>query len=174
MTVISDFMISRLEPYGPHGIPYSLGLSFLFMVGRGFTTVSLLVSVQLTCMDKDLGLSTLLNSTAASIGSSTLITAYSTIINHDLKKYAGLKIYQAAVPLGYNPKGVAPLVRLLINENFQGAAKLPGVTPQILKASRDALKHVWAGAFRKVYMTSGSAIALAFVLALFSEDVSHM
>lgn len=174
MKIISDFLISRLEPYGAYGIPWSLGFSFMSMVGTGFVTVSLLVSVQLSCLDKDLGLATLLLSTAASIGSATLITVYSTIINHDLKKFAGAKIYAAAVPLGYNPQKIATLVRLLINENVQGASVLPGVTPQVLKASRDALKYVWAGAFRKVYMTAGACVAMAFLLALASKDVSHM
>lgn len=174
MKIISDFMISRLEPYGPYGIPWGLGFSFMSMVGSGFVTVSLLVSVQLSCMDKDLGLATLLLSTAASIGSATLITVYSTIINHDLKKFAGLNIYKAAVPLGFDPRKIGPLVGLLINEHIDRAAALPGVTPQILKASRDALKFVWAGAFRKVYMTAGVCVAIAFLLALASKDVSHM
>jgi hypothetical protein len=174
LKIMSDFMISRLEPYGSHGIPWGLGFSFMSMVGSGFITVSLLVSVQLSCLDKDLGLATLLLSTAASIGSATLVTVYSTIINQELKKFAGPKIYAAAVPLGYNPKKISPLVQYLINENIQGAASLPGVTPQILKASRDALKYVWASAFRKVYMTAGVCVSMAFVLALASKDVSHM
>lgn len=172
--IISDFMISRIEPYGPRGIPYGLGFGFISMFASGFVAVSLLVSVQLSCMDKDLGLATLLLSTAASFGSATLVTVYSTIINHDLKKFAGLNIYKAVVPLGYNPKKLGPLVQMLINENIPGASVLPGVTPQILKASRDALKYVWAGAFRKVYMTAGSCVAMAFLVALLSKNVSHM
>ncbi|TLD36410.1 Neutral ceramidase B [Venturia nashicola] len=173
--IISDFMISRLEPYGTYSEPWGLGFGFMSMLGSGFASVSLLVSVQLSCMDKDLGLATLLLSTAASIGSATLITVYSTIINHDLKKYAGLKVFKAVAPLGYyEPKKIKPLIYMLINENIQGAAALPGITPQILKAARDALKYVWAGAFRKVYMTAGACVATAFIVALVSKDVSHM
>lgn len=169
---IADFCITMIEPYGAHSIPFGMGIGFLSMIGTGWTTVALIVCVQLACEDKDLGLATLLLGAVRAIGGSVAVTIYTSLLNNTMTKQAGPTIGKAVVPLGFPKEGLGKLIYELINENIPAAAKLPGVTPKILQAARDGLKATWTVGFHKVYLCAASFAAAALVVALFTEDVS--
>jgi len=171
---IADYTLASLiEPSGPHSIPFGLGIGFLSMVGTGWTTVSLIVCVQLAVPDKDLGLATLLLGAVRAVGGSVAITIYSSLLTNTLAKYAGATIAEAVIPLKIPLTSIKPLVLDLINENIPAAAAIPGVNAEILHAAREALKGVWTKGFHKVYLTAASFAAASLVAALISKDVSH-
>jgi hypothetical protein len=65
--------------------------------------------------------------------------------------------------LGTPVTAIQPLVLNLVNENIALASAIPGVTPEILHAARQALKAVWAKGFHKVYYCAASFAAASVV-----------
>ena len=106
-------------------------------------------------------------------GGSVAVTIYSSLLTNTLKKEAGKTIGKAVIPLNLTVTSLEPLIFDLINENIPAATAVPGVTPPILQAARDALKVVWTHGFHKVYTTAAAFAAAALVAALLSKDVSH-
>jgi hypothetical protein len=174
MKTSADFALSMLSRGGSHSmIPFGLGISFLSMVGTGWTTVALIVCVQLVCDDRDIGMATLILGAVRTVGGSVAITIYSTLLNSVLTKEAGLRVAQAVLPLGFPANGLEPLVLDLINENVAEAGQLPGMTPTILTAARTALSSVWLKGFHHIYIASGAFAAASIIAALISKDVSY-
>lgn len=169
---IADFLISMIQPTGPYSIPFGMGIGFLSMLGTGWITVSLIVCVQLSCSDENLGLATLLLGAVRAIGGSVAVTIYTSLLNNTLTTQAGPTIGKAVVPLGYPESGLRNLIFELTNENIPAAAGLPNVTPRVLGTAREALKVVWTVGFHRVYLCAASFAAMALLVALFTEDVS--
>ncbi|QDS74911.1 hypothetical protein FKW77_004056 [Venturia effusa] len=169
---IADFLITLIQPTGPYSIPFGMGIGFLSMLGTGWITVALIVCVQLSCSDENLGLATLLLGAVRAIGGSVAVTIYTSLLNNTLTKQAGPTIGKAVVPLGYPESGLRKLIFELTNENIEAAAGLPGVTPDILAAARQGLRETWTVGFHRVYFCAASFAAVAFVVALFTRDVS--
>jgi hypothetical protein len=170
---IADYSLVLLEPSGIHGKSYGMGIGFLSMFGTGWTSVSLIVCVQLSCADEDIGMATLILGAVRAVGGSVAVTIYSTILNGVMKKDAGQLVGAAVVPLGYPIAGLKPLIENLINENVLVAASLPGVTPAILHAARESLKLAWTKGFHRLYLAAASFSAVSIVAAFLSEDVSQ-
>ena len=150
-----------------------MGIGFLSMFGTGWTSVSLIVCVQLACEDEDIGMATLILGAVRAVGGSVAVTIYSTLLSSVMKAEAAKRIGQAVVPLGYPISGIGPLTIQLINENIDIASKLPGMNEAILDAARLALQQTWNKAFRHVYLAAGSFSAFSVVAALLSKDVSY-
>ncbi|RDI79439.1 hypothetical protein Vi05172_g10580 [Venturia inaequalis] len=170
---IANFLITLIQPTGPYSIQFGMGIGFLSMLGTGWTTVALIVCVQLSCSDENLGLATLLLGAVRAIGGSVAVTIYTSLLNNTFTKQAGPTIGKAVVPLGYPESGLAKLIFELTNENISAAAVLPGVTPKILAAARQGLRATWTVGFHKVYFCAASFAAMALVVALFTQDVSE-
>jgi len=170
---IADYCLVLIQPSGIHSKGFGMGIGFLSMFGTGWTSVSLIVCVQLACADEDIGMATLILGAVRAVGGSVAITVYSTIINRVLKEDAGLNIAKAVMPLGYPESGLPSLVVELINENVEVARALPGVTGVILDAAREALKVTWTKAFHQLYIAAASFSAVSIVAAFFSKDVSN-
>ncbi|KIW02082.1 uncharacterized protein PV09_06575 [Verruconis gallopava] len=154
--------LTLVSPDGPHGIPYALGIASIAMLGTGWTLIALIVCVQLAVEDKDIGSGTLLLGSVRAIGGSVAITIYSALLQNNFvaqSQNIALQLLEVGAPLEI----IQPLVLNLINENFQIAEALPGVTPQILSAARQALKSTWATGFHHVYYCAASFGAAAFV-----------
>jgi hypothetical protein len=170
---IADYCLVLIQPSGIHSKSFGMGIGFLSMFGTGWTSVSLIVCVQLACADEDIGMATLILGAVRAVGGSVAITVYSTIINRVLKEDAGINIAKAVMPLGYPQSGLPSLVIELINENFEVARALPGVTSVILDAAREALKATWTKAFHQLYIAAASFSAVSIVAAFLSKDVSN-
>jgi Fungal trichothecene efflux pump (TRI12) len=169
---IADYCLVLIQPSGIHSKGFGMGIGFLSMFGTGWTSVSLIVCVQLSCADEDIGMATLILGAVRAVGGSVAVTIYSTLLNGVMKHDAGKIVGRAVVPLGYPVAGLGPLIINLINENVEAAAQLPGVTPAILQAAREALKLTWTKGFHKVYLAAASFSAISIVAAFLSEDVS--
>jgi len=169
---IADYSLILLQPSGMHAKQYGMGIGFLSMFGTGWTSVSLIVCVQLCCADEDIGMATLILGAVRAVGGSVAVTIYSTILNGVMKKDAGQLVGAAVVPLGFPVADLGPLIINLINENVEVAAHLPGVTPAILHAARESLKLAWSKGFHNLYLAAASFSAVSIVAALLSKDVS--
>jgi hypothetical protein len=172
LKTVADYSLLLIEPNGVHSKGFGMGIGFLSMFATGWTSVSLIVCVQLSCADEDIGMATLILGAVRAVGGSVAVTIYSALLNGVMKNEAGKIVGQAVVPLGFPVSGLAPLITNLINENVQVAAQLPGVTPVILQAAREALKVTWTKGFHKVYLAAASFSAVSIVAAFLSEDVS--
>jgi hypothetical protein len=172
MKTVADFCLTIIQPTGNHSIPFGLGISFLSMMGTGFTSVALIVCVQLCCDDADIGLATLILGAVRAIGGSVAITIYSTFITNVMEQDSGLIVAKVVLPLGLPVTSLEPLIVDLVNENLAQASQVPGVTPQIMTAARLALRQVWTKGFHHVYLASGCFAAFSVVAAILSKDVS--
>jgi hypothetical protein len=169
---IADYCLVLIQPSGKFSKGFGMGIGFLSMFGTGWTSVSLIVCVQLACADEDIGMATLILGAVRAVGGSVAITVYSTIINRVLKEDAGVNIAKAVLPLGYPESGLESLVVELINENVEVARALPDMTNLILDAAREALKTTWTKAFHQLYLAAASFSAVSIVAAFLSKDVS--
>jgi trichothecene efflux pump TRI12 len=169
---VADYPMVLVAPTGAHTKAYGMGLGFLSMFGTGWTGVALLVCVQLDCRDADIGMATLVLGAVRAIGGSVAITIYSTILNNALTKYAGVYVAKAVIPLGYSITGLEALALSIINEDYTGAQKLPGVTPAIYEAAKLAIEKAWTKGFHQIYICSASFAAASIIAAALTRDVS--
>jgi hypothetical protein len=170
---VADACLVMIEPSGPHSKSFGMGIGFLSLFGTGWTSVSLIVCVQLCCADADIGMATLILGAVRAVGGSVAVTIYSYLVGAVLKSDAGPRVGSAVMPLGYPASGLEELIGNLVNENFAAAAGLPDVTPPILTAAREALKLTWAKGYHRVYLASATFSAISVIAAFFCEDVRH-
>jgi Fungal trichothecene efflux pump (TRI12) len=172
LKTIADGCLVLIQPSGIHSKSFGMGIGFLSMFGTGWTSVSLIVCVQLCCADEDIGMATLILGAVRAVGGSVAVTIYSYLVTTVMKADAGPKVGAAVVPLGFPVSGLEPLINALVNENLILARTLPGVTEPILSAAKEALKHTWAKGYHQVYLASALFSAISVLAAFFSEDVS--
>jgi len=169
---VADFSLSQLQVQGAHSESYGMGLFFLSLFGTGWTGVALLVCVQLDCADADIGMATLVLGAVRAIGGSVGITVFTTILNNEMTKHAGLVVADAVVPLGFNEAYTTPLVFDLINENYAAVLELPGMTPVVFGAAKLAIEESWRKGFHNMYLCSGALAAFSILAAILTKDVS--
>jgi len=169
---VADYSLTLISPTGPHSKSFGMGMFFLSLFGTGWTGVALLVCVQLDCLDSDIGMATLVTGCIRAIGGSVAITVYSTILNKELTNHVGENVGKATVPLGLSLKAIPALVGLLVNEDYAGAQKIPGVTPAIYEAAKRAVEVTWARGFHNMYIVSASFSAASIIAAFLTKDVS--
>lgn len=165
-------MMTRLNPTS-----YSLclGGSFLAMFGTGWTTVAIVVCVQLACRDVDIGLASLLVGSVRAIGGSVAIALFSALLQNYLTDHAGIDVALKVLPLGCPFDSLRPLVLGLINEDDPDTlmAAVPGITLEIIQAAQDALKWTFTRAFQIVYWSSAGFGFASVAAALITKDVSQ-
>jgi len=111
---IADYSLVLIQPKGIHSKSFGMGIGFLSMFGTGWTSVSLIVCVQLACADEDIGMATLILGAVRAVGGSVAVTIYSTLLNGVMKKYSGPIVGAAVVPLGYPKEALMPLMYVTI------------------------------------------------------------
>jgi hypothetical protein len=143
LKMIADGLFTTLDPTK---LILGMGAGFLAMLGVGAVMLAVIVTVQLTCSDKHIGLATLILASVRSLGGAVSVSIYSAIMNNTLKKDAPVRIAAAASEL--SPEAVKSLVPVLMGGRSQEGLKIPGVTPEILSIAMEAIKWSWAAAFQ--------------------------
>jgi Fungal trichothecene efflux pump (TRI12) len=143
LKMVADGLFTTLDPTK---LILGMGAGFLGMFGVGAVMLAVIVTVQLTCSDKHIGLATLVLASVRSLGGSVSVSIYSSIMNNTLKKDAPVRIAAAAPDLP--PAALKSLVPVLIGGRPQEALNIPGVTPENLKLAMEAIKWSWGGAFQ--------------------------
>jgi hypothetical protein len=110
--------------------------------------VSLIVCTQLTCNDRNIGLATLVLGSVRAMGGSVAVTIFSSIINTTLKKDGPVRVAKAVLPMGVPRAALSKLIPLVIGGKDELAAKIKGLNPAAVKATREALKWTWSLAFQ--------------------------
>ncbi|KAF2403608.1 MFS general substrate transporter [Trichodelitschia bisporula] len=151
----------------------ALGAGFLAMFGVGFMLVALIVCTQLACKDKNIGLATLVLGSVRAMGGSVAVTIFTSIIHNTIKEDAGPRVGKVVVPMGVPVSSLPALVPLVIAGKDQKAAMLEGLTPELVKVTRDTLKWSWSLAFQRIYVAAIIFSAVALVAAFFARDVTH-
>lgn len=132
----------------PDRLILALIAGFVSMFGMGIILVGVIVCVQLTCQDSHIGLATLVMSSIRSMGGSVAITIYTSIMQNTIKEQAGVRVGKAIAPYNVPKTSVPSLIKLLIGNREKDAAKLPGVTAQVMKAAGLAIKWAWSVAYQ--------------------------
>src|ERR1700753_885909 len=65
---IADYCLVLIQPSGIHAKSFGMGIGCLSMFGTGWTSVSLIVCVQLACADQDIGMATLILGAVRAVG----------------------------------------------------------------------------------------------------------
>ena len=143
--MVSDGLFSLVTP---DRLTLALGAGFLSMFGMGMLLVAVIVAVQLSCLDENIGLASLVLGSVRSTGGSLAVTLYTNIMQNTLKQDAGPAIAKAVLPLGVPKESLGSLTNLLIGDRPKDALKLPGLTQQAITVGGTALKWVWSLAFQ--------------------------
>lgn len=167
--LIADAVFTTLKP---DDYPLALGMGFIAMFGMGMSLVALIVGVQLTCEDKNIGLATLVLGSVRAIGGSVAITIYTTILQNTIAQDAGPRIAAAVVPLGVPIDSLADFIPLLVGAREDLAALVPGVSAEALAVAEETIKYTWAKAFSHIYYAAMSFSILAIVASAFVRDVT--
>ncbi|TID24217.1 Neutral ceramidase B [Venturia nashicola] len=158
----------------PSDFKMAMGLGFLAMFGVGFMLNGLIVCVQLSCKDEHIGLATLVQGSLKAMGGSLAVTIFSSTIQNTQKKDAGPRVAKAVMQPPYRvaQEELPTLIKLVVGGKDQLAAKLPGVSPEAVKATRQVLKLTWALAFKRIYLITLAFSLVAFIAAIASRDVT--
>lgn len=143
LKMIADGLFTTLDPTK---LILGMGAGFLGMFGVGAVMLAVIVTVQLTCSDKHIGLATLVLASVRSLGGSVSVSIYSSIMMNTLKTDAPVRIAAAAPDLPQ--AALESLVPLLIGGRPQEALNITGVTPENLELAMEAIKWSWGGAFK--------------------------
>jgi hypothetical protein len=143
--IVADAMFTLITP---DKLILALIAGFVSMFGMGIVLVGVIVCVQLSCQDSHIGLATLVMSSIRSMGGSMAVTIYSSIMQNTLKEQAGPRVAKAIAPYNVPKSSLPMLIKLLIGNREKDAAKLPGVTTQVMKAAGTAIKWAWSVAFQ--------------------------
>lgn len=125
-------------------------MGFIAMFGVGFMLVGLIVCTQLSCRDENIGLATLVLGSVRAMGGSVAVTIFTSTIQNTIKKDSGPRLAKVVMlpPYRVAQKQLPALIKLVIGGKDQLAAKLPGVSPEAVQATRQVLKWTWALAFQ--------------------------
>jgi hypothetical protein len=143
--IIADGLFMTVTP---NNFTSALGFGFLAMFGVGFMLVALIVSTQLTCNDRNIGLATLVLGSVRAMGGSLAVTIFTSIIQNTLKTDGPERVKHAVLPLKVPLTSLGALIKMVIGGQDRLAAQLPGVTPEAVRATRNALKWTWGLAFQ--------------------------
>ncbi|KAE9992342.1 hypothetical protein EG327_009296 [Venturia inaequalis] len=161
--------------FTPSDFKLAMGMGFVAMFGVGFMLIGLIVCTQLCCKDEHIGLATLVLGSVRAMGGSVAVTIFTSTIQNTIKKDSGPRVAKVVMrpPYRVAQKQLPALIKLVVGGKDELAAKLPGVSPEAVKATRQALRYTWALAFQRIYYIAIAFSAIAFIAAMFVRDVTH-
>lgn len=176
--VIADAALTTLTP---DTLPRALGLGWFSMIGTGWLSVSLIVCIQLTCEDKNIGLATMLLGSMRSSGGAVAVTVYSTILGNTVRSRIVRRVMEALKPLGVPQRMDVAGAVYLATQEVEGRCKKFKLTnpalaalnnPKVCEVAWKEMRWVWGEAFRGVFIAATAFAAVALVAAFFVKDVS--
>ena len=157
--------------FTPDDFRLAMGIGFIAMFGMGISLVALIVGVQLTCEDKNIGLATLVLGSVRAIGGSVAITIYSALLQNTLAKDVGPRIAEAVIPAGVPVADVPTLIAWLMGgQDDPSQLGLPSGTVDV---AVETMRWAWANAFQHMYYAALSFSAVAIICSALIKDVTH-
>lgn len=168
--LVSDAVFST---FTPNDYELALAMGFLAMFGMGMSLTVLIVGVQLSCEDKNIGLATLVLGSIRGIGGSVAITIYSSILQNIIAADAGPRVGKAVLPLGVPMETLPKFVTLLLGAREDLAGKLPGVSAEALAVGSETIKWSWGKGFSHIYYAAVAFSGLAIICSCIIRDTTH-
>ncbi|KAF1812828.1 MFS general substrate transporter [Eremomyces bilateralis CBS 781.70] len=156
----------------PDTLSRALGLTFLSGCGTGWVSVSLIVCIQLACDDHNIGLASMLIGSFRAAGGTVALAIYSTVLSNKVRQVIGKHIGGAVIPMGVKREDLARFITAISAGDIKTALTIPGANVEVLLAAKEASKWAYAEGFKALYITALSFAAFAFVVTLFTKDVS--
>ncbi|KIX00886.1 uncharacterized protein Z518_09951 [Rhinocladiella mackenziei CBS 650.93] len=139
-------------------------------VAASATQIYGILIIQFGAKDHQIGIATGLSGTFRAAGGSIGTAVYSTILNQQSKPKLVPAISTAVLQAGLPPASLTAFLPLLA---------VPGATPAIIAAGRDAVRTVYSNAFSMVFLVSiafgvTAAISAAFVRSVDDKLTTHV
>ncbi len=141
--------LARSTPDNP---TFTLAMASLAAFGNGALVVPALTLALYACPDAYIGTTGALSLSARFLGGSLGTSIYFNVFNTQIKTQLPAQVVPVALKGGLSQTNAIALVESLVLANFEEvAAKVPGVTPQLLEkvinarqwAFANSLKYVW-------------------------------
>jgi hypothetical protein len=160
LKTIADALLTTITPIS---LPRAIGLSCLSMAATGWVSVALVVCTQLACKDRNLGLATLLLSSARNFGGSIAVVVYASVLQHRVKEEAITRVVEAVVPLEFVVENILVLIENLGLGEGNEAVMLQQVGLDVWSAAMDAMKWAWAEGFRYLFAAAAGFSGVSLV-----------
>lgn len=159
----------------PDNRPAWMAFQFFGMGCFGYITLLCYFIAGLHVPLRELGIATGLIGTLRSGGGSVGNAIFNTILTTTIDERLATSIANAAIGAGYPPEGLETLIPGVINNalGIPGVAALPGVTPEVIAATSQALKDSYAHAFRLVFYATIPFGVVAIIASFWVEDASQ-
>lgn len=140
--LIADVFLSRCTP---DTLALAIAMAALGSLGMGIVAVATITAVQLSCVEKDIGLASLLLQSLRAAGGSTALAVYANYIQESFKTQIAILVIpyikQFKIP------NIVEFFRAITTGQFAAAKKLVE-DPRVVDITHDRMGAVWTFAFR--------------------------
>ncbi|KAK6369378.1 hypothetical protein LTS17_009721 [Exophiala oligosperma] len=146
------------------------GFITFYGAGLGTCLITLVTAAQLSTPPELISITSGLLGSLRSVGGAIAVAIQNAIFNHGLTSNLVPKVTAAVEPLGLSGDTIGPLIGDLTGGQAEAAAKLPGVTPEILEAASLAVTKAFVIGFRDVFICTAAFAFLGLVLSAFIRN----
>ncbi|KIW14595.1 hypothetical protein PV08_07379 [Exophiala spinifera] len=146
------------------------GFITFYGAGLGTCLITLITAAQLTTPPELISITSGLLGSLRSVGGAIGVAIPTAIFHHGLTSNLVPKVTAAVEPLGLSGSAISSLIGDLTGGQIEAAAKLPGITPQILEAAKLAITKAYVVGFRDVFICTAAFAFLGLVLSAFLRN----
>lgn len=148
--------------------------SGLFGLGFGSPLALIIAGVQLSTPYHLIATATALTTSTRAVSATMFTAINSAVVNGRITKYVPSYVAKAAIRAGLPITSVPAFVGALASNNVTALPHIPGVTPLVIGAGVDALKHAFADGIRAVFMIAAPFGAVACIVCFFLGDMTNV
>ncbi|KAK5527314.1 hypothetical protein LTR07_001086 [Exophiala xenobiotica] len=153
-TVAQTIFISSIASVTQHTAARAIVLVAFAAFWVGASQLMGILIIQFGAEDRHIGVATGLIGSVRSTGGAIAIAIYGTIIRDKATSDIVPRVAAAAVEAGLAPSEVPSFVLALTSGSASALASIKDITPAIIAAGADAIKTVYAEAFKLVFLAS--------------------
>ncbi|KAJ9609611.1 hypothetical protein H2200_005939 [Cladophialophora chaetospira] len=146
------------------------GYNVFLGIGLGLAIEGLMVIAQLSTPPDLISSATGLTIATRTLGAAVGLVVFNAIINSALKSKLVPSITRAALSHGLPIPNLGAFLEAVLSNDPASAAKVPGVTDEILQVVKAAQQHVFNIGFRNVYIAAACFCVKGLVATIFLKD----
>ncbi|KAK7894811.1 hypothetical protein LTR67_005550 [Exophiala xenobiotica] len=170
-TVAQTIFISLIASVTQHTAARAIVLVAFAAFWVGASQLMGILIIQFGAEDRHIGVATGLIGSVRSTGGAIAIAIYGTIIRDKATSDIVPRVAAAAVEAGLAPSEVPSFVLALTSGSASALASIKDITPAIIAAGADAIKTVYAEAFKLVFLASLAFGVISCIAAIFVRSV---
>ncbi|OQV04625.1 hypothetical protein CLAIMM_09480 [Cladophialophora immunda] len=170
-TVAQTIFISSIASVTQHTAARAIVLVALAAFWVGASQLMGILLIQFGAEDRHIGVATGLIGSVRSTGGAIAIAIYGTIIRDKATSDIVPRVAAAAVEAGLAPSEVPSFILALTSGSASALASIKNITPAIIAAGADAIKTVYAEAFKLVFLVSLAFGVISCITAVFVRSV---